>query len=133
MAWMELQTLEEWNPIPVLLVPRLNGSVIFYRNGTLLVDVEAATDRWVVVPSLLEWRDVYVLIDVDPFNPRNMSSAPPMRVTARGGLLVGGDDGFLVTLAGSLDTATKAATLSFRHDGGWSPVRIRMLSHPWSE
>merc|ERR1712138_174379 len=99
--------------MPVLLVPRLTGSVLFYRNGTLLVDVEAATDRWVIVPSMLEWRDVYVNVDVDPFDPRNVSTLgmPAMRVYARGGLLVGGDDGFYALIAGSLDTASLAATL----------------------
>ena len=36
--------------------------------GYGLIDVEAATERWVVVPQLLEWRDVYLSVDLDPFN-----------------------------------------------------------------
>ena len=121
-AWAELATIEEWNPIPILLVPRLNGTCIFYRNGTVHVGVEAATDRWVIFPSLLEWRDVYVSLDVDPFNPSNMSSIPAMRVFARGGLLVGGDDGFYATIQGTLDTGARSATLAIQHAGGWSPI-----------
>ena len=82
------QNLRSLSPhLTVLLLPTLTGSCIFYRNGTVLVDVEAATYRWEMVPEMVEWRDVYVLLDVDPFNPRNMTSMPLMRVTARGGLL----------------------------------------------
>jgi hypothetical protein len=42
-------------------------------------------------------------------------------VTARGGLLVGGDNGFYATLEATLDTATRSGTFSIVHEGGWSP------------
>ena len=37
-------------------------------------------------------------------------------------LLLGGEaNGLYVTIAGTLDTATRSGYLSIQHDGGWSP------------
>jgi hypothetical protein len=108
-SWVELRTLEEWQPIPVLLVPRLNGSLLFYEDGLTKVDVAAATDRWVIIPDVLEWRDVLVTVDVEPFYPANYSGTPAMLVDAAGGLLVGGSNGFYATVRGQLDTAVPSA------------------------
>ena len=38
---LELTTLEEWQPLPVFALPRMNGTLVVYANGTTLIDVEA--------------------------------------------------------------------------------------------
>ena len=89
------------------------------------IDIEATMDQWVIIPGWLEWRDVYVNVNVAPFNSSDLSKIPDMVVEASGGLLVGGDDfesGFFVTIAGTLDTAAQSATISIEHAGGWSPL-----------
>ena len=119
---LELKTLEEWNPIDFLALPKLDGTVLFYPDGSVAAHVTATLSRTVVIPSLLELRDVYVDVDLAPFNPTSGSSVPDLRVAARGGLLVGGDDGFYATLEATLDTATRSGTFSIVHEGGWSPL-----------
>ena len=116
-TWLRLESREEYQPIPVLMVPKLNGSLVFYPNGTTLVDVEAAMDQWVIVPEYLEWRDVYINIDVAPFNVSDVSSVPEMVVSMRGGLLVGGDGGFYATIEGTIDTGAGSAMIAVQHAG----------------
>ena len=119
---LELVTLEEWRPIDFLALPKLDGKALFYPNGIVDVEVTATLSRMMVIPDLLELRDLEVEVDVAPFNPTSGFSLPDLSVRARGGLLVGGDDGFYATLEATLDTATSSGTFSFVHEGGWSPI-----------
>ena len=98
---IELSTREEWRPVPVLMVPRLNGTAAFYPDGTITIDVAAATDRWVIIRDLVEFRNVSVDLSVAPFTPRGNFTTPAMRVAASGGLVLGGDtNGLLVEIDG---------------------------------
>ena len=121
-SWLQLDTVEEWQPVPVLILPRLHGLLVLYANGTMKIDVEAWMDQWVIVPNFVEWVDVYVSVDVAPFNASGVEGVPDMVVFMRGGLLVGGDDGFFATIEGTIDTAERSAVVSVQHPGGWSPL-----------
>ena len=126
-SWINLQTVEEWQPLPVLMVPKLDGTMIVHNNGTTLIDVTAATDKWEVIPGWLEWRDVLVEVKFAPFDISAPNvSVPDFVAKADGGLQVLGEEGFYCTIQGELDTANKEATLSFQHAGGWSPFSGKM-------
>ena len=86
-SWLQLDTVEEWQPVPVLILPRLHGLLVLYANGTMKIDVEAWMDQWVIVPNFVEWVDVYVSVDVAPFNASGVEGVPDMVVFMRGGLL----------------------------------------------
>ena len=118
---LELMTLEEWSPIDGLTLPKLNGTALFHPDGLVDIDATATLSSQMVIPHVLEFRDVYAYVEVAPFNPSSSFSMPDMYVTARGGLLVGGTDGFYVTIEGAFDTATRSGTLAVVHEGGWSP------------
>ena len=54
-------------PIPVLLVPELNGTCIFYQNGTVLIDVEGRGD---IIPTLFTcWRYPKMAASISIFAP----------------------------------------------------------------
>ena len=77
----------------------MTGNFLLYDNGTALIDVKAETERWVVFPDLLEWRNVTVEVDFAPFNISERPVViPDMRVFASGGLQVS-----LVALSSILD------------------------------
>ena len=81
-SWLELVTLEEWQPVPVLALPRLNGTCLFYPDGTVVIDVEARMDSWAIVPDVIEFRNVYASVAVAPFAPFGNFSAPDLLVCA---------------------------------------------------
>ena len=118
-SYLYLRTLEDWQPLPMLMIPRFNGSLVAYPNGTVKVDGAGATDKYVMIPGALEWHDLFMSIDVTPFIPGN-SSAPKFRVDARG-LLVIGTGGLNGSFDGFLDTKDSSAQLTMRHHGGWNP------------
>ena len=122
-SWLELVTLEEWQPVPVLALPRLRGTCLFYPDGTVVIDVDASMDEWEVIPGLVEFRNVSVSVAVAPFQPMGNFSMPDMRVAASGGLLLGGEEnGLYVEIGGTLDTATRSGSVWLSHAGGWSPL-----------
>ena len=59
-SWLELQALEEWQPLAGLTLPRLNGTLVFYHDGTVRIDVAASRERLEIVPDLLVWQGVQV-------------------------------------------------------------------------
>jgi hypothetical protein len=52
----------------------------------------------------------------------NVTEKPDMAVYARGGLLLGGDDGFEASIVGEIYIVQRSMELSLKHEGGWSPV-----------
>ena len=66
--WLTVYTVEPWQALPMLAVPQFEGNFKLYPDSTVVVSAEASMDEWVIVPSFLEARDVYVSIDVAPFN-----------------------------------------------------------------
>ena len=110
---LKLTTVEEWQPLPLLSVPQLNGSLVIDPNGTCKVDAQATMDKWVLVPDLLEAEGVRVLVDVDPFVPSSNMTIPSMRIDFTGDLRLGSNTSGipLFEVTGSLvssDTSTCA-------------------------
>ena len=68
--------------MPVLALPALRGLFLFYPDGTLTIEVEASMDEWEIIPGLVEFRNIYVLVNVAPFTPLGNFSFPDMRVAA---------------------------------------------------
>ena len=48
-------------------VPAANGTLLFYPDGTITIDVEASMDEWPIIPDLVEFRNVSVYVAVAPF------------------------------------------------------------------
>jgi hypothetical protein len=75
-SWLELATVEEWRPLGDMLpMPKLNGTARFYPDGSVDITATASLSRSVVIPSLLELRDMYVYVDVGPFNAKSAAEA----------------------------------------------------------
>ena len=71
-SWLELATVEEWRPLGDMLpMPKLNGTARFYPDGAVTVDVTASLSRSVVIPSLLEFRDMYMYVSVASFKAKD--------------------------------------------------------------
>ena len=89
-SWLALQTLEAWQPLPVLTVPKLNGTLVFFADGAVQVSVSAEQRRWVIVPDMLEWQDVQVCRHgrVGLWMGRRPRRAPQPRISFSDALLV---------------------------------------------
>ena len=89
-SWLALQTLEAWQPLPVLTVPKLNGTLVFFADGAVQVSVSAEQRRWVIAPDMLEWQDVQVCRHgrVGLWMGRRPRRAPQPRISFSDALLV---------------------------------------------
>ena len=70
-SFLELATVEEWRPLgDMFALPKMNGTALFYPDGSVDITATASLSRQVVIPWLLELRDMYVYVDVGPFNSK---------------------------------------------------------------
>ena len=67
-TYLELTTGEEWHPLPILALPRMQGTMTMYENGTTKVDIAAELDTWTIIPDFLEASHVSVSVDFEYFN-----------------------------------------------------------------
>ena len=75
-SFLELATVEEWRPLgDMFALPTMNGTALFYPDGSVDITATASLSRQVVIPSLLELRDMYVYVDVGPFNSKSDTEA----------------------------------------------------------
>ena len=81
----------------------------------------ASADEYVMIPDILEWRDVLVTVDLSPFIPN--VTEPELMVMGNGTLILGGliDGGLIATFTGTIDTASDSMTARVYHAGGWNP------------
>ena len=123
-SWFELQTLESWSPVPFLVVPQLVGTLVVYKDGTILIDVEASMDTWNIIDGMVSAQDVQLSFETDPFHPKRVNASNfNIALSAAGGLHVGGaENGFFATFAGTFNTGEGSASMVVHHAGGWSPL-----------
>ena len=74
-SFLELATVEEWRPLgDMFALPKINGTAKFYPDGVVTVAVTATLSRQVVIPDLLELRDMYVYMTVAPFKAKEQDT-----------------------------------------------------------
>ena len=104
-----------------LRVPKLSGYMTSI-NGTFAIDAQTEPlGSFDVIPGgFLSMMDTYVSVDLAAFVPG--AGIPDMLINASGDVRIGGANGFLCSVGGSLDTETGEARLHVSHAGGWEPI-----------
>ena len=118
-------TTGAWAPMaqsfPELSLPRMSGTVTIEQGNLTISATHTAIASIVVVPNVFEMDTVQVVLGV--------SGAPPadeipsgLVVSMSGNVRIGGGNGFVASLTGSIDSSDGSMQLTISHDGGWSPV-----------
>ena len=94
--------------MPMLRIPRLYGNVSFC-NGNVTAVITNEPDDFDLIRDMLELKALQVTVATSEFRPGHDSS-PKLYIDARSGVKVGGPDGFLASMRGTLNTETETAS-----------------------